>query len=220
MAKTYLDRGDILKASEYNKKADQIEDGTYASGNLDRWERDYYAPEVYEDWAYDGRNYVLFGVLAGVRNEEVTPIAEPKGLPEDMSYVVREAADQWHGDGHSRSYLTLQELKAYNWEDRFPRTGTLSEASYRSFLEDNNPYPFSGGVYGQNVVHLSAGDMNKLLLGEYPRDNSKSYYTEITWHETVKDTCGSFYSESLSKLEKLSTSDDYSDVRLVFWFDN
>jgi hypothetical protein len=36
-----------------------------------------------KEW-YEGRNYTLFGCLAGVRNNNVPLIAEPRDLPDDM----------------------------------------------------------------------------------------------------------------------------------------
>lgn len=64
---------------------------------------------------YGGRNYQLFGILAGVRGDDV-PIAEPRGLPADLSddLVVLRRDDVYTGDvtlgEHSFSWLTLAEL--------------------------------------------------------------------------------------------------------------
>ena len=43
------------------------------------------------------------------------PIDDPRGLPDDISPLVRKEAEHWEGDGHSHSYFTLKELKEYNW---------------------------------------------------------------------------------------------------------
>lgn len=59
------------------------------------------------------RNYHLFAKSAGVRNYEgsgITPIAEPRGLPKDLSVVTRLSAKQWGDDGHSHSWLNASEL--------------------------------------------------------------------------------------------------------------
>ena len=40
-------------------------------------------------------------------------MSDPKGLPEDVSDVVKEESDRWNGDGHSHSYFTLRELVEY-----------------------------------------------------------------------------------------------------------
>jgi len=65
------------------------------------------------DW-YEGRNYTLFGVLAGVRGGEAQ-IDDPRGVPDNMSNTVDEI--HWAGapDIHSHSWFTLKELLDHNW---------------------------------------------------------------------------------------------------------
>ena len=63
-----------------------------------------------------GRNYGLFATLAGVRNYEgynITPIAEPRGLPEDCSKAINKLDDDM--DFHSFSWFSLEELLAIDW---------------------------------------------------------------------------------------------------------
>jgi hypothetical protein len=50
--------------------------------------------------------------MAGVRmdNDEITPIAMPRGLPEDVSLITR--LDRGRDDGHSDSWLSSKEI----WE--------------------------------------------------------------------------------------------------------
>lgn len=55
------------------------------------------------------RNYILFGLLAGVRGE--SPLFDPRGLPEDMSYAYTKAAADSEAWTHSHSWLTLDELR-------------------------------------------------------------------------------------------------------------
>lgn len=71
-----------------------------------------------EGAGYDERNYDLFAALANVRNcyERVTPIAEPRGMPHDVSPEVKAESDAWDPDGHSHSWHTLETLLAYDWE--------------------------------------------------------------------------------------------------------
>jgi len=89
---------------------------------------------------YDGRCYDLFGILAGVRSHNFDPIADPKGIPQDLAILpvdeydgtVRvtldgseedmsdgdyndDRASFWLGD-HSHSYLTAKEVLAYDWD--------------------------------------------------------------------------------------------------------
>jgi len=67
----------------------------------------------YNQRAYTGRNYDLFGVIAGVRREFDFSMP-PRGLPLDVTAEVRDVSNQWEGDGHSHSFLFLHELKALN----------------------------------------------------------------------------------------------------------
>lgn len=72
-----------------------------------------------------GRNYDLFAVLADVRNgrgfaghytcDRITPIASPRGLPSDVSEDFKSISDHWVPDGHSHSWVSLEELSNYGW---------------------------------------------------------------------------------------------------------
>ena len=69
---------------------------------------------------YPGRNYVLFGVLAGVRCN-ATEIDDPRGLPKDLSfegkyYFMKEDTDDWDSlkeHYHSASFVLFNELKKH-----------------------------------------------------------------------------------------------------------
>lgn len=64
---------------------------------------------------FDWQSYGMFGFLAGVRNySAVPPLSEPRGLPDDVSPAVREAADD--SDWHSHSWLSVAELAAFNYD--------------------------------------------------------------------------------------------------------
>lgn len=74
-----------------------------------------------EERFYSGRNYNLFSALAGVRSSSFinTPptISKPKGVPKDASSFYKREVRKWKGDGHSHSWLTLAELKAFDWSE-------------------------------------------------------------------------------------------------------
>lgn len=60
---------------------------------------------------YDGRDYELFGLLAGVRSM-IAPFVFPRGVPDDMSCEVSKA----YGDGqyyHTPTWYDWCELQAY-----------------------------------------------------------------------------------------------------------
>jgi hypothetical protein len=56
------------------------------------------------------RDYDLFEKMAGVRGNSVNAIAEPKGLPLDISKTTYLHTVSWGMDGHSFSYLNFDEL--------------------------------------------------------------------------------------------------------------
>ena len=74
------------------------------------------------EW-FEDRNYRLFGMLAGVRCQDYDPVAQPRGIPGDVSPEIQA---QWIEFGeHTPSWLVLSELLAYfdpmheNYEPRF-----------------------------------------------------------------------------------------------------
>jgi hypothetical protein len=74
------------------------------------------------DSPYNGRNYTLFGVLAGVRDRNVKLISDcDRGLPEDVSEEIRKLSEDFGIDGHSHNYLYLYEIidsVYYNMTDK------------------------------------------------------------------------------------------------------
>lgn len=83
-------------------------------------------PFTYAHW------YGLYGFLAGIRNyHDVPPIAQPRGLPADVSLFVRRQADD--SDWHSRSYLTLAELEAFDYSQMMEDRRYTKQTGARSF---------------------------------------------------------------------------------------
>lgn len=99
-------------------------------------------------YSLSDRNYFLFGVLAGLRNYDVTPIAEPRDLPPDLSFDPQswdehvdddgdwdEDDDRWLGE-HSFSWVTLRELDEYPWETAIKADG------WEDAFRDGSPMTF------------------------------------------------------------------------------
>lgn len=60
---------------------------------------------------YVSRWYALFAKMAGVRDyANATPISAPKGMPEDVTKLTRIDCEYLGIDGHSHSWLGLDEL--------------------------------------------------------------------------------------------------------------
>lgn len=139
----------------------------------DNGEREYELESV-----YFGRNYRLFAILANVRNgygfagvdtgDALVPIADPRGLPDDVSAAVREESDSWGVDGHSHSYFTLQELLDFNWTQRVCNRGWVNWLTWANFhqskqlafrsSEEDQPEGWSGGVSGAGVRAITEGE--------------------------------------------------------------
>ncbi|EAF5380719.1 hypothetical protein C2890_14200 [Listeria monocytogenes] len=76
-----------------------------------------------------GRNYNLFGILANVRNgfgfahidtgDAFIPISNPRGVPKDASKSYLSFVEDWGTDGHSHSFLNLDELQNFEWEESY-----------------------------------------------------------------------------------------------------
>jgi hypothetical protein len=178
----------------------------------------------------------LFAILADVRNgygfagcdtgDGFKPIAEPRGLPEDVSPGVKKMSDYWDCDGHSHSYFTLKELLDYDWEQTTSHRGWVSEEVYKQFKETGDPYPCSGGVGGSKVVYLTNEEMDRLIDGSLQREADKHYYTQIQWQVTYAECCRGFIEGTIPKLKELAKPNRYQDdidpdtVRIVVWFDN
>lgn len=104
----------------------------------DKWETVPTPPDLldeYGDPPWATRNYVTFGILAGVRDDYLQEIAEPRGLPPDIPSTFerlkaegkawaaldsRESVDGYDLGEHSFSWVTLRELAGFDFEQPHP----------------------------------------------------------------------------------------------------
>lgn len=175
----------------------------------------------YADWVYDGRNYALFAMLAGVRNRcDFVQISDTKGVPSNMSDTVKNEYEEWYGDAHSASWLTLRELKEFNWNQTTKHQGYIPLSSYADYIKTGSPDSYSQVVSGGLVKHIGLSEANEWLKGKFEIDNKFSYYVHVNWTEKYSDSAEFFLDNSIPKLEELSKDNIGEDVRIVFWFDN
>ena len=62
----------------------------------------------------ESRDYLLYSFMANVRNyweKEIKPVAEPRGIPSDASWQVKDFFERMGSDGHSHSWLSTKEFK-------------------------------------------------------------------------------------------------------------
>jgi hypothetical protein len=165
---------------------------------------------------YSDRNYALFGILAGVRSNDIEPIAQPRGIPDDVSYEVDKEKSGYGVDGHSHSYLTLAELLAYNWDQILWNLTDVwvPEKEYSEAQQE-----------GRNPESWVDYDLSKIAPDEK--------FVKTSFSITAREAAGKEFMEFIQELEKLArqlriTSEhadgrhrpDPNRVRIVFWFDN
>lgn len=166
------------------------------------------------DW-YSGRNYELFAALADVRNRaDITPISDPRGLPQDVTSESRRESDEYGIDGHSHSWLTLRELRSLDGtkiphtgliHDRYPdgRRGRAQDIADHANATGKFPWDWPGASgYCQGIYGPTADE-----------------YERVEWTQDAEDAFGSDWSAFLEAAGRY-TLDDGNDVRAVFWFDN
>lgn len=189
--------------------------------------------------AFFDRDYDAFAILAGVRNgkgfagcdmgDGFVPIAEPRGLPNDMSQRLLEK--RYDLGEHSFSWLTLDELLRYNWNQRTSLRGTVGPKEFVSFQVNGAPYRYSGGVSGPSVRHVSNEEMARLVaVGLEEEDdagpggvfNKWHVYTRIQWSVSYKEAAQDLHSRFIPELTDFARRNrlETTDVRIVFGFDS
>lgn len=193
---------------------------------------------------YTGRNYDLFAILAGVRNgsgfagvdtgDGFRPIVAPRGLPDDVTDLVRAVSDNCGVDGHSHSHVTVSELLAYDWTQTTNKRGWVGSVEFERWSRwgrkrGESPSSWAGGVGGSGVDHITVQEMDRRigeLKAQFPNraefeDRLKarygSTYCHAQWAITYARAASVFLVDSLTRLMRLGMPDD---VRIVFWFDN
>ncbi len=189
------------------------------------------------DW-YHNRNYRLFSVLAGVRNTEynghraITPIAEPRGEPSDMSDGVRNG----HWWEHSASWLLYSEVLSYEWdlplefrcEGRMPlRKQPVSspfEVTYTQYRDTQGgkgePHAYYASS-GRKAISMAEAD--KLLTtraGLRPATragddrNLPDVDVIVTWNMTPREACSDFL-DFCDELVDPLLGPEYAEIKSV-----
>lgn len=201
------------------------QDGSWQSA--DEWADDDGYKHVKEE-LYGDRNYSLFAILADVRNgrgfagvqtgEGYNPIAAPRGLPDDVSKEVFECSEEWGIDGHSHSWFTLAELKAYDWDQVTKRCGIVDMVEFERYAKEGKPQSWCGGIGGPGIKIVSNEEMSLLMADKSLKERGFHYHTQVWWEETYRESVGTaFLTDTLTKMEALGNPEN---VRAVFWFDN
>lgn len=159
----------------------------------------------YPDQFYNGRNYLLFGMLTGgeVRAEPGIYFHDcTKGFPDDACEEIAEIYDSWGDDAHSASWLTAKELRKINpANDKIVIEAIVSDKKWDKF-----------------VASQLIGQPNYKLVEHFKNKETKTAHKR-KWKEPIKDHISGFF----EKVEMIGFYDmdcDEDEIRIIFWFDN
>lgn len=161
---------------------------------------------------YINRNYMLFGVLAGIRWDEAVHI-DPRGLPEDVSSSTK--SKFYEGDSHSASYFSIKELLEFK-DKKQVITGYVDMGEYINFKEKG--YPEYWNDYLLKHMKLISNEEMDRRIKLISFWGGERYFTEIIWEMTNAQIGKQFWEIFVPAMEKLHK--DPEKVRFVFWFDN
>lgn len=230
---------------------ERLENSTWVS--CDEWEEE-------DDWLtivnpfYSGRCYDLFSILANVRNgsgfagvktsEGFTPISSPRGLPPDVSQEFRKYQENWGADGHSHSFLTLEDLQSFDWTQKATKVGWVTPKEFARKKLEGKPREWCGASIGRGIWHLTElvfedafeqfckGEETpwSLLWQDERGEKSRKKFNEllhfigdeqpiaqISWEVSYHEACATFLAHTIPRLWRLG---EPSSVRIVFFFDN
>lgn len=170
------------------------------------------------------RDYDLFGLLFGVRNYgNFKPVAEDRGLPEDISDVVKSEHDKWGLDAHSESWIGWEEIGSINKD----MVSEEADSRIHEYIMENGKWKFlSKATYSANVAQ-ALQEMTKaetkiwekegiLIKGEW------KYALEKLSAGEVLNSYGIEKAQKFIDLAKecLGNKNNELKFRLVVWFDN
>ena len=151
-------------------------------------------------------NSCLCAVLANVRNGrkscggELKFISMPRGLPDDLSSIIREYYESF--DAFAASWLYLEEILKFNWSKKVQLFGKVHRKAAHLFRK--NPLGFPWKDWPKDIrVSYSVGDC------------FNSDLVDVKWRETYESaTSFKNIKPNLIKYQKNTPN----TVRFVFWF--
>ena len=168
-------------------------------------------PKLLVDHIYGDRDYTLFAVLAGIRDNGTTEmIDEPRGLPKDVSAIIKKESDDWGVDGHSHSWLTAKELFDYQKKHL---TTKYRGMVHGDALEKLDKYGIAPDEWC-GWTNIKGAEMREWTVQRSPVDRLvecvKKRMADEFW---IFD----FLSEREREAKFMENADKF---RIVFWFDN
>ena len=162
----------------------------------------HYRFEAFKDgaWRKRDRDYYLFAILAGVHNETwseyITPISEPRGLPDGT------LNNDWEFGDHSFSWLLGSEILTYDFKP-VRGCGVVDIRTWRETPPGKTPSSYCSGVYGPGIVVSSPDQVT-----------AQTTHVRATWNLDLREQTAYFFGEVRRLVAK------HGEVRFVFGFDS
>jgi hypothetical protein len=179
----------------------------------------YYDPDDFDDAILEplykpleidvGQNYSLFAILANARNGNKTEgdfeyIAPPRGLPEDVSDIIRAWYDSWEGYAHNASWLYFEEILNFDWKDKVIQRCAMVDPRVAHLFRDN-PLGFPSKNWPTGV---------QMSYATYMKEG-----VEVRWKQTYAEAAQfEFLTNNLLKFQRKEYAP--KTLRAVFWFDS
>ncbi len=164
---------------------------------------------------YTERNYILFGLLAGVRCDDITPLSPPRGIPDDLSDDLLIEYNEIGISDHSHSYYLLSELLKYK-NDYTIMTGYVNIKNYLKYKKEGSPYDWSDYI-PYMCVEIPNDKMERICNNLLSFLDDTKFITEIIWNFPNLKISEDFWN-CLDVIKQLDPNTE--NIRCVFWFDN
>lgn len=179
-------------------------DTWYHGGEIDMW-----------------RNYLLFGMLAGVRADKIPKIpAAEAGLPMTL---YSEIADRWQeceGDGHSPHFLNIEELLICK-ELEFSVDCEVGLQEYIAAKQNKGLSVDNLYYYGTKNTEVSLQEAEKYvkLAAFQGQEDLRTMFVKCQVTDKYSHLCDDFWS-NIDNIISENPNTHPKDMMLVYWFDN
>lgn len=188
----------------------------YYDPNADPQHKEYFDRPEWDT----GRDYTLFGRLAGVRTN-VFPIAEPRGVPSDISKGTNKDWIEGQSDWHSASYFTAKELLDVK-DEPYQFRNCLSMKLYKEYMGNGKieiPQEDDNFIWGRprGLKLISNAEMERMIsLSAFW--NGDDYYTDVLYIDDKCEPDMHLWDNIVPAM--LAVEPNPEKIRIVFWFDN
>lgn len=183
------------------------------------------------DFSWDsdpaGRDYMLFGFLADVRNGTgfagisiyapwEQPLFPHRGIPADSCYREDEGDEEdapWLGD-HSQTWVSYNELVAIDWDQQRINRGVVPASVAKALADGERPEESCGSITGPNLKTFRC--VREWEESGHPEKDS---HVEAFWAHNPFEECA-FRDWIEGGLTDLAAQYGSANVRVLMGFDS